>query len=54
LPHFAVSWREGGDPSVSLVPDSSKEGLSRAEGELCYPLPSQSSEREGVDCHGET
>ena len=43
-------WR----PPISLVPDSSKEGLSRAEGELCYPLPSQSSEREGVDCDGET
>ena len=29
LPHFAVRWDVGGSSPISLMPDSSKEGLSR-------------------------
>ena len=45
-------WWEA--PNLSCARSHERGGLSRAEGRLWYSLLSQSSDREGVDCHGET
>ena len=55
LPHFAVRWRMLREaPNLSWPDPTNGGGLSRAEGTLWYSLLPSSSDREGVDYHGET
>jgi hypothetical protein len=48
------SLEDAAAPQLSCVRSHKRGALSRAEGRLWYALLSYSSDREGVDCHGET